>query len=83
MPLYHIELRTQDRIWDTLKIERDDMDALRVELSVFVGDLLKEHAQKIWLDQDWRVDVTDHRGLILYVLHIFATDSAAVSAPRR
>lgn len=45
----------------------------------FIGELLKEHAQQIWLGQDWRVDVTDEAGLILYVMHVSATNPAATS----
>ncbi|MGZ8284345.1 MAG: DUF6894 family protein [Allosphingosinicella sp.] len=79
MPNYNIELRTADRVWETLAVERDDHTALRVEMARFVGQLLKDHAQQIWEDQDWRVDVTDEAGLILYVMHIDATDSAAAT----
>ena len=77
MANYNIELRTADRVWDTLAVERSDLTALRTELARFVGELLKEHAEQLWEDRDWRVDVTDDTGLILYVMHIFATDSAA------
>jgi hypothetical protein len=49
----------------------------------FVGELLRDHATKIWADKDWRVDVTDESGLILYALSIFATDSAATMHARR
>lgn len=83
MPNYHIELRSQDRVWETLDIERDGHDGLRIEMARFVGELLHDHAAKVWADQDWRVDVTDESGLILYVMHIFATDSAATKAPAR
>jgi hypothetical protein len=77
MPNYNIELRTADRVWETLAVERDNHEGLRIEMARFVGELLKDHAQKIWLDQDWRIDVTDESGLILYVMNILATDSAA------
>jgi hypothetical protein len=77
MALYHIELRTADQVWETLDVERDDVEGLRIEMARFVGELLKDHAGKIWVDKDWRVDVTDDTGLILYVMHLFATDSAA------
>jgi hypothetical protein len=77
MALYHIELRTADQVWETLDVERDDVTSLRIEMARFVGELLKDHAGKIWADKDWRVDVTDEAGLILYVMNIFATDSAA------
>lgn len=59
MPNFHIELRTADRIWETLDIEHSDRDSLRIEMAKFVGELLKDHAAKIWEDRDWRVDVTD------------------------
>jgi hypothetical protein len=61
-------------------VERDDITALRIELARFVGDLLKEHAELIWEDQDWRVDVTDDTGLILFAMEISATDAPATAA---
>jgi hypothetical protein len=83
MPHYNIELRSADRVWETLDVDRDDIAALRVEMARFVGQLLRDHAEQVWIDQDWRVDVTDDRGLILYVMHIFATDTAATFPLRR
>lgn len=83
MERYHIELRAADRVWETLDVEMADLDALRIEMARFVGELLRDHASQVWKDQDWRVDVTDETGLILYVMHIFATDSAATRAPAR
>ena len=77
MALYHIALRTETHVRETLEVERDDLTALRIELARFVGVLLQDHANQIWDDQDWRVDVTDEVGLILYVMQISATDSAA------
>jgi hypothetical protein len=77
LPKFLISLRSDTHLNETLTVERDDLTALRIELARFVGDLLKEHAEIIWQDQDWRVDVTDEKGLILYVMEISATDSAA------
>ena len=77
MPRYHIALRTETHVRETLEIDRDDLTALRIELAAFVGEMLKDHANEIWIDQDWRVDVTDDNGLILYAMQISATDSAA------
>ena len=83
MPNYHIELRTADQVWETVDVERDDLESLRIEVASFVGELLKDHAGRVWADKDWRVDVTDDKGLILYALSIFATDSAATMHARR
>jgi hypothetical protein len=60
----------------------ENLKDLRLELARFVGELLKDHAELIWEDKDWQVDVTDANGLILYVLHLSAMKSpAAASAP--
>lgn len=77
MPHYNINLRTASSIADSWPVERDDLTALRVELARFVGEMLKDHAHQIWADEDWRVDVTDEKGLILYVMHVSASDTAA------
>lgn len=77
MAKYNIELRSAGQVWDTVPVEMEDLEQLRIEMAQFVGELLKDHAGKLWEDQDWRVDVTDEAGLILYVMHISATDTAA------
>ena len=83
MALYNIELRTDTHVGETLQVESEDLRALRVELAKFVGELLKNHADRIWVDQNWRVDVTDERGLILFVIHVLATDTAATALLNR
>jgi hypothetical protein len=63
-------------------VELEDLAALRHQVALFVGDLLKEHAQEIWQDQDWHVEATDADGLILFTMSVFASDTAA-TMPRR
>jgi hypothetical protein len=76
---FNIELRTEKRVWETVPVESADHTALRIEVAQFVGQLLKDHAGKIWSDEDWRIDVTDEAGLILYVMHVAAIQAPAVS----
>jgi hypothetical protein len=82
LPRYHIGLRSETHLNETVQVERDDLTALRIELARFVGELLKEHAEVIWQDEDWRIDVTDETGLILFVMEIHATDTAATMTSR-
>ena len=49
---YNIELRTQSTVRETLPIESEDLTALRVQVAQFVGALLQDHAQQIWIDED-------------------------------
>lgn len=80
MPSFSINIRTQSHIADTVKVQSDDLTALRVELARFVGELLKDHAELIWVDEDWQIDVSDEAGLILYVLHICAMNTPATAS---
>jgi hypothetical protein len=77
MPRFHIHLRTESHVADTLSVDHGDHTALRVEVARFVGETLRDHARQVWVDEDWRVDVTDDRGLILYVMNISATNTSA------
>lgn len=79
MPSYNINIRTESHIAATQPVAKDDLTALRVEMAQFVGELLKDHAALIWEDQDWQIDVTDESGLILYVIHISAAETAATA----
>lgn len=83
MARYNIELRSESHIASTLSVESDDLSALRIEVAQFVGELLKDHAAQIWADEDWRIDATDEKGLILFVMHIFASSTAATMPRRR
>jgi hypothetical protein len=77
MPKYHINVRTESHIATTVDVERDDHTALRIELAQFVGELLKDHAEMIWTDEDWQIDVSDDDGLVLYFMHIAAMKTPA------
>jgi hypothetical protein len=60
-------------------IELSDDAAARIEASCRIGELLRKHAGQIWIDQDWRMDVTDQNGLILYVIEVSAMKAPAGS----
>ncbi len=77
MPHFNINLRTPSVVSESWHIEMPDHTALRIELARYVGEFLKDHANLIWEDEDWRIDVTDESGLILYVMQISATNTAA------
>lgn len=74
---YRIALRTESHVAETLTVAKIDHTELRMEVARFVGQLLQNHAKQVWVDQEWRVDVTDEAGLILYVMHISAAGTSA------
>lgn len=83
MPRFHVELRSTSHVATTLDVDTDDLTAVRVEVARFVRELLKDHAEQIWKDEDWQVEATDESGLIFFTLNIFASDTAATHMPRR
>jgi hypothetical protein len=83
MPTYNINVRTPSHIADTLSVERSDDKALRNEVARFVGQLLHDHAELLWSDEQWQIDVSDKRGLILYVLDISVFKSPATDPRQR
>jgi hypothetical protein len=54
-----------------------NLDEARVEAARRIGLLLHEHAGKLWADEDWQMDVTDHQGLILFAINIQTMKAAA------
>lgn len=57
--------------------ELHDSDAARIEAAKRIGLLLHAHAGKLWVDEDWQMDVTDDTGLILFVINVSAMRSSA------
>lgn len=79
MAQYQVAVRTRGSVLETIDIETEDLNGLRFEVARFIGQLLFEHAELIWVDEDWRVDGIDEKGLILFSIHLFATDTPATT----
>lgn len=83
MARFHFQVRTKSHVAHTEVADLPGMEEARTEAARRVGMLLTEHAKRIWVDEDWQMDVTDDRGLILFTIHIAAlTAPAALSGKR-
>jgi hypothetical protein len=51
----------------------------RIEAARRVGEFLKKHAESLWVNEDWQMDVTNELGLILFVLTVRAESTPATS----
>ena len=78
---YHFQVRTETHVMLTQAADLKDKEEARLEAAKHIGNLLHEHAGKLWVDEDWHMDVTDDRGLILFVITVSAMQSAAVAKP--
>jgi hypothetical protein len=83
MANYHIELRTHERVWDTVDITSADLEGFADR-----GCSLRRRTSPGPRQADLGRQGLAHRrddesGLILYAMSIFATDSAATMHARR
>lgn len=81
MPQYFFNVHDGKSIPDLERTELRDIDAARREAVRFSSELLADHAEEFWMGEDWKVEVTDAAGLILFVLQFSATKSPALGTP--
>jgi hypothetical protein len=79
MPRYHFNVHDGTSIPDPEGSELPDLASARVQAVRLAADLLREH-RSFWNEGEWKMDVTDGEGLILFSLLFLATDAPA--APR-
>jgi hypothetical protein len=80
---FHFQVRTQSHIAFTEAADLPGLEEARIETARRVGVLLTEHAKQIWIDEDWHMDVTDDRGLILFTITITAYTAPAARSSKR
>lgn len=82
MPCFHFVVRTDTHVLLSDSVELPTFETARVEAARRVGDLLKTHAEALWVDNEWQMDVTDAAGLILFVVNVSAMKSSATISDR-
>jgi hypothetical protein len=80
---YHFQVRTESHVALTETADLQGPQEARVEAARRIGSLLHDHAHQLWVDEDWRMDVTDETGLILFTIQVSAMDSAATMGSNR
>jgi hypothetical protein len=78
VPRYYFNVYDGRDILDDLGAELPDCTFARREAIRYSGALLEDQAKKLALGEDWRMEVTDSTGLILFVLNFTVLASAAV-----
>jgi hypothetical protein len=62
---FHFQVRTGTHVMVTEVADLSDSDEARVEAAKRIGLLLHDHPGRLWADEDWQMDVTNDKGLIL------------------
>ena len=82
MPRFYFAVRTETHVLLADAVDLSDVEDARLEAARRVGNLLKTHAEILWTDQEWQMDITDEQGLILFVIHISAMRTSATMSAR-
>ena len=75
MPRYHFNVYDGVILLDKKGVELPDSNFARREAIRYSGSLLEESGQQDNLGSEWRMEVTDDRGLILFQLDFNVTPS--------
>ena len=78
MPRYHFHIHDGRTIIDTDGLELADAAQARRMAIRISGQYFEDEADFIALGEEWRMEVTDARGLILFRLDFVVTNAAAV-----
>jgi hypothetical protein len=78
MPRFHFHVHDGISALDTEGTELPDWQAARLEAIRLAGDILKHDADRIALGEDWRIEVTDHAGLILFQMTFLVVESSTM-----
>lgn len=80
MPRYHFNVYDGVTLLDKKGVELPDTQFARREAIRYAGVLLEEGARLESLGEEWRMEITDETGLILFRLDFFVTPSAAITS---
>ena len=80
MPRYHFNVYDGVTLLDKKGVELPDTQFARREAIRYAGVLLEEGARLESLGAEWRMEITDDTGLILFRLDFFVTPSSAITS---
>ena len=68
---------------DNEGVELADLRAVRTEAVMFAGASLRDDPDQVWGGQDFRIEVTDAQGMLLFTVVTLAIDTvAAMKGPK-
>lgn len=78
MPRYFFDITDVETRPDDEGEVLEGLNAARIAAVKLSGELLQHWPDRFWSVGEWSCSVRDENGLVLFVLHFFATEAAAV-----
>jgi len=79
MPRFYFDVHDGVSLCDEVGYELPDLDAAKQQAVVFSGELLRDAASQFWRGDEWRMDVRDDTGMILFALHFLAVTAPVLN----
>lgn len=79
MPRYYFDVADGTRDIDLEGCDLDDLAAARAYAVKFVAEIIANDPNRLWLDSDVRIEVTEDSGALVATVVVLAIDSAAAS----
>ena len=76
MPRYHFNIHDGVEIPDGVGVDLPNFNFARREAIRYAGALLEEAAHRESLGEEWRLEVTDTEGVVLFSLSFVVKDAA-------
>ncbi|MGU3663166.1 DUF6894 family protein [Methylobacterium sp. A49B] len=83
MPRFFFNVYDGTSSLDDTGTELADWQTARIEAIRLAGAIFTDEAQKIALGEDWHIEVTDERRLVLFRLDIVSQEAPVLSSQRR
>ena len=83
MPRYHFNVYDGRNDVDVDGHELPDIQAARAEALQLAGEIIRDDAQRAGLGREWRIEVTDDTGLLLFRMDFVVAESPAVRGDDR
>lgn len=78
MPRYHFNVYDGSDSLDQDGTELPSWQSARLEAIRLAGEILKDEADRIAVSEDWRIEVTDDTGLVLFHMAFVITAASAI-----
>lgn len=72
MARYLFEARSPTHILFSRHVELPTIGSVAVEASIRLGELLLEEPDRLWLDQDWQLAISDSHGAVRWIIEVNA-----------
>ena len=78
LPRFFFKVVDGSELEDPDGVELPDINAAKCEAVMLSGALLKDIGARFWDHEEWRVEVRDESGLMLFMLQFIATEAPAL-----